>query len=775
MKKMIRNAVVCALCVTCATTLAVENTVPSTFAAIESFAADTTDSSEASEVTEGVTFSNTVAQVGVPIETTLTTSLTDTPQYSWTVGNQKISNTSSSYTPTADDYEKMITVTVTVGSTSYSASMYFSDLPVVYVNTENNAEIASKEEYIKATCKIQGNASFTNADQLYDGDIKIKGRGNYTWEHPKKPYAIKLDDKTDILGMGANKHWALIAEYVDPTHIRNEVIPQLSEAMGMEYTAECQPVVLVLNGEYNGLYHLSENVRIGTARVNIFDWEDTASDIAKAIYKSEKENGMTKDTRDEIEDYLTENLGWITDKKFTYNNVQYNVEDYVTLPDGIDGGYLLELDTYDAYHTEQVSDFETEASQPIQFKSPEYAVTNTEIFDYAKNYIQSFENAVESDDYYAELDGISKHYSQMFDMDSLVQYWMMLEVTANSDGMRYSNYMYKDFGELFKIGPSWDYDWTWNAGYTVPTNEWWTDQSYYNETKHWYKYLSKDPYFITKAYELYQSVKPTLTSVYTDGGLIDQATERLSSAAAADNAKWQDGTSAAEEAETTKTYVKNRYEWLATQFSSVETLADSLGYSASDKLSVDSVTDDNGNVKITATVNDSSAAKVSFQLNGILVGEAEISNGTAEISVASSYLESDTSALNTVEIRLEDSNGDYMKSTSSGSNNNTPWGNNQWGGGNWNPWGSTDTSTDSEVYSNFTTFTANEIGVTPTAVKGDINADGKFDTTDLVLLQKWLLNVPNTTLAEWEAGDVVENDTLNGFDLSVMRTMLLEK
>lgn len=59
-------------------------------------------------------------------------------------------------------------------------------------------------------------------------------------------------------------------------------------------------------------------------------------------------------------------------------------------------------------------------------------------------------------------------------------------------------------------------------------------------------------------------------------------------------------------------------------------------------------------------------------------------------------------------------------------------------------------------------------------VKGDINADGKFDTADVVLLQKWLLAVPDAKLADWKAGDLYEDDILNAFDLCLIKRMLIE-
>ena len=627
--------------------------------------------------------------------------------------------------------------------------MYFSELPVVYINTNDGQDITSKEEYVKGTCSIQGNSEFTNEAQLYTGDIKIRGRGNYTWEHPKKPYKIKLDTKTNLFGMGANKHWVLIAEYVDPTHVRNGVMPQISETLGMEYTATNQPVVVMLNGEYNGLYHLSENVRIGKERVNIFDWEDTASDIAKAVYKAESASSMTKDQRDELEDQLVENLEWVTSGTFTYNSKTYQVSDYVTLPEGIDGGYLLELDTYDAYHTKQVSDFETTGSQPVQFKSPEYAVTNSAMYNYAKDYIQSFEDAVSADDFYTD----GKHYSELFDMDSLVKYWMMLELTANSDGMRFSNYMYKDFGTIFKIGPAWDYDWTWNAGYTVPTNEWWTSQSYYNESVHWYQYLAKDPYFITKAYELYQAHQKEFAQIYADGGKIDSYADKIETSALADTQKWHSGTDWAEEVSKTKDYVKNRYQWFDTQFTNLETLAESLGYDASDNLEVTNVSTDDGKVVVTATAVGVSAETITFHVNGKYAGEAKIQDDlTATLEISPSLLEKNSNSLNTVQIRMKDADGNYLKSSSTG----------RGGWGDWNPWEQT-TSSTSTVYSNFATFTADYNSLVKTG----------YSVSDIKILQDWL-HGKKVTIPEGKNYDLNQDGVWNICDLALLKKILMK-
>ena len=57
----------------------------------------------------------------------------------------------------------------------------------------------------------------------------------------------------------------------------------------------------------------------------------------------------------------------------------------------------------------------------------------------------------------------------------------------------------------------------------------------------------------------------------------------------------------------------------------------------------------------------------------------------------------------------------------------------------------------------------------PPVNTGDVNADGKVNLADVVLLQKWLLGVPETKLADCQAGDLYADGVLNGFDLCLLR------
>ena len=59
-------------------------------------------------------------------------------------------------------------------------------------------------------------------------------------------------------------------------------------------------------------------------------------------------------------------------------------------------------------------------------------------------------------------------------------------------------------------------------------------------------------------------------------------------------------------------------------------------------------------------------------------------------------------------------------------------------------------------------------------ISGDLNADEVFNVSDVVLLQKWLLAVPDTHLANWKAADMCEDDRLDVFDLCMMKRALIE-
>ena len=65
-------------------------------------------------------------------------------------------------------------------------------------------------------------------------------------------------------------------------------------------------------------------------------------------------------------------------------------------------------------------------------------------------------------------------------------------------------------------------------------------------------------------------------------------------------------------------------------------------------------------------------------------------------------------------------------------------------------------------------------GTQPERPAGDVNADGKFDSADAVLLQQWLLNIPDTGLKDWKAADLSADNRLDAHDLSMMKKVLMQ-
>ena len=428
-------------------------------------------------------------------------------------------------------------------------------------------------------------------------------------------------------------------------------------------------VEVILNGVYAGNYQLVGNVRIDKSRVNIHNWEDVASDAAKAIAKKE---GIKGDAKDALEDYMTEHLEWITSGSLSYNGKTYQIEDYYTdLPKDssgkidVSGGYLFELDAY----YDEVSKFHTKKNQPIMFKNPEFANTNTELFTAAQNYVQAVEDSINSEDYYTTYNGEKKHYTDLVDLDSLVRYLMLNEFYWNTETMKKSTYMYKDLGGKLFIGPVWDMDWTSNsqisAGETSNYRAWMVvTRSAEAQANSWYKTLIGDPYFVTKLYECYKENRQNFEDIVKTGGILDQQKEYLLESG---NANYQAGylmhrSTFESEVERLRTFLKNRLDWMDQQFTSVDTLLASLGkYRASSAISVTETTSAAGKVLLTAEVkNNNSIKKVGFYVNGVLGATVTVENGKAVFEVSDDLLTRTEGGLNTVQVRGMDASGNLL-------------------------------------------------------------------------------------------------------------------
>lgn len=145
---------------------------------------------------------------------------------------------------------------------SGNVSTMYMDVPsgnMDYIHKEKgNAEAASVRLYTAEGClNYAGTAE------------SLKGRGNATWWAEKKSYSIALFQDADLLDMGRGQNWVLLANAYDSSHIRNKVAYDTAAAAGMTFTPDTRWVDLYLNGEYAGLYLLSERNEIHPERVQL--------------------------------------------------------------------------------------------------------------------------------------------------------------------------------------------------------------------------------------------------------------------------------------------------------------------------------------------------------------------------------------------------------------------------------------------------------------------------------------------------------------------------
>lgn len=576
-------------------------------------------------------------------------------------------------------YEKWITVKAYNGDELVGEdSVYFSKLPVMYINTDDGKDIISKTEYKSAYMDIQNNSAI--AAPMYSGKLSIKGRGNSTWFFSKKPYKIKLDKKTDLFSMGKNKSWVLLANYIDECQLRNDTAFDLARQAGV-LSVDSVFVDVVINSEYAGCYQLCEQIKIDKDRVDIFDWEEQAETVASAVCKK---NPELKPQKDELEDALTQDLSWVTTDKFVFNGKEYTVSDYTDDVDDITGGYLYEL----SHEYDEISKFTTPNGLKVMVKSPEYLITNLEMMSAATKVWLDLEKAYTSENGYVNCAGVSKHYTEIADLDSMVSYWLVMEIMGNNDAVSRSRYAYKGQGELLKFGPVWDFDHFSGSSYSKPedTTQWVFSTSL--ESGNFFKELLDDPLFICTATEKYQKLRPYLKKLVEDGGILDSKSAYLREACIADCERWnrEEGLASysrgyEKDNELFKKFLKERIDWLDQQFCSDRSLITSIytPNSASPYIKSDGIIDisvqdskadpytDHASAEhiippqtdahVSISVSDSETRTIDLYLNGLYCSNLTVTDSSADYTIQSSKLYDSIGKKNVISVIGKDDSG----------------------------------------------------------------------------------------------------------------------
>lgn len=152
---------------------------------------------------------------------------------------------------------------------TYTVDIHNSGIPVLYMKTPSNSDVNSKDTWTDGvTMTMYRKDGSIDYDAGAD-KVQMKGRGNSTWSiNEKRPYAIKQNKKSEVLGMLEHKRWVLMANYYDATFFRNE----LGNYLAKKYTtADWAPsgfnIEFVYNGKHRGNYYFCEQAKISDERL----------------------------------------------------------------------------------------------------------------------------------------------------------------------------------------------------------------------------------------------------------------------------------------------------------------------------------------------------------------------------------------------------------------------------------------------------------------------------------------------------------------------------
>ncbi|MBR1986861.1 MAG: CotH kinase family protein [Mogibacterium sp.] len=404
------------------------------------------------------------------------------------------------------------------------------------VECYGNVELVVPDEFNKDTTfrdEYGTQKSLTGKDAL---ELEyIRGRGNSTWMDDKKPYKVKFDKAQDLFGFGKNKHWILLANRYDNSFVRNRMTYWLGQQLGMEYTPQCVPIEVVMNGEFLGSYLLCEQIRIGKGRVEIDDLDD--------------------------------------------------IKDAPALTDDLvkTGGYLLSMD----WEEDDEKCFALDSGMRFFIESPD---DNAKYFnEYIKAYTQKVENAIFSPDF---KDAEGHPYTDYLDIDAAVDYWWIQEFSSNGDAFNGgSTYLYKkresasDPGKLY-WGPLWDFDYVaWgDLDYDVDPMD-----SIDSTASVWFETMKCDPVFIAKVKARWNGdLKGKLQEITKKGGRLDKYLAQMETSYIYDHEKWgpyeSKLTEYKDEIEQLRAWINKRIELVDKEVAELSTEAHSVKFMADGKL-----------------------------------------------------------------------------------------------------------------------------------------------------------------------------------------------
>jgi hypothetical protein len=419
--------------------------------------------------------------------------------------------------------KKIILILVCVLNAAVISSQTFTDsnLPIVIITTDNGAEIPD-EPKILGTMKIiqrpDGTRNYmTDANNNefldYSGTIGIETRGSSSQILPKKPYGIDTleddgieDNSVKLLGMAKENDWILNSFAFDDSMMRDYISYEMTRKMG-QYAANLRYCEVVLNGEYIGLYALSEKIKRDGDRV----------DIAKL---KDDENSFPQ----------------------------------------ITGGYLMQTDRPS---DEDPNAWHNNGAGYIHEKPNSADITTAQ-----SAYIETVFRALDDNATNAD---ITNGYPAIIDVPSFIDYMLIAEITSNVDAYALSTYYHKDRGGKLRAGPVWDYNLTYGNDLFDTFSEYYdrshTDVwqfRYSNVGAYFWGDLFDNPTFKCYASKRFNEVTNTGAPLNYEAisDLMDTTVALISEALVRENEKWNTIEDFSGEITAMKSWIQERIEWM---------------------------------------------------------------------------------------------------------------------------------------------------------------------------------------------------------------------
>jgi hypothetical protein len=376
-----------------------------------------------------------------------------------------------------------------------------SHLPLVVIETGSSAIIQDVKTMVTLGIIDRGPGELNTLEDdwnNYNGKAGIEIRGSSSTGFPKKNYGIELwkPDATDtaysLMGLPSESDWILHGPYSDKSLIRNYLAYSLARGMG-HYASRTRFCELFIDGQYQGVYVLLERIKRDSARVDIANLKDT----------------------DLTGDQLT-------------------------------GGYIVKIDrTSSDYSDGWFSPFMGTGSENtgpfFAFHYPHRDKIVTVQKNYIRNRITEFETALHGSLYLDPYQG----YKTYIDISSFVDYFILVEMSKNTDGYRLSTFLHKDRDSKdprIHMGPIWDYDLAFgNADYydAFKTSGWnYLVTSDGWGTPFWWKRMMSDPYFVNQLYCRWHEFRQGVLSDDSIAARIDTAMAKLGTAADRNFVQW---------------------------------------------------------------------------------------------------------------------------------------------------------------------------------------------------------------------------------------------